>query len=129
MIQSMADEHASNGVAAAWPITGTIFSVAEVSRHGSAATPQPPSGSSAAPSVDHAATRMKRVKIFGVDTQASGQAVVLTLCPTRPAGAGGNAWVAVPRACGVADGLPGAAGFSAAGVGASEEKRVELRLL
>jgi hypothetical protein len=60
MIQSMADEHMSNGEAAAWPTTGMIFSVAEVSRHGSAATAQPPRGSSAAPSVNHATTRMKR---------------------------------------------------------------------
>jgi hypothetical protein len=56
-----------------------IFSVAEVSRHGSAATAQPPSGSSAAPSVNHAATRMKRSGFLEVDTRASpDQAVVLT---------------------------------------------------
>jgi hypothetical protein len=56
-----------------------IFSVAEVSRHGSAATAQPPSGSSAAPSVNHAATRMRRSEFLGVDTRASpDQAVVLT---------------------------------------------------
>ncbi|PQV45354.1 hypothetical protein B0G83_11782 [Paraburkholderia sp. BL21I4N1] len=82
----------SNGAAAAWPTTGTIFSVAEVSRHGSAATAQPPNGSSAAPSVNHATTRMKRSMILGVDTRASvRQAVVLTLCPTSPAGSEGNA--------------------------------------
>jgi hypothetical protein len=56
-----------------------IFSVAEVSRQGSAATAQPPSGNSTAPSASHTAARMKRARIFGVDTRASAdQAVVLT---------------------------------------------------
>jgi len=69
----------SNGVAAAWPTTGMIFSVADVSRHGSAATAQPSSGSNAAPSASHAAARTTRLQSFEVDTRASpDQAVVLT---------------------------------------------------
>lgn len=120
----------SNGVAAAWPTTGMIFSVADVSRHGSAATAQPPRGSSAAPSVNHAATRMKRSGMLEVDTRASvRQAVVLTLCPTSPDGSEGSASLTDSRACGVTGALFEVAGFSAAGVGASEEKRVEVRLL
>lgn len=51
----------SNGAAAAWPTTGMIFNVADVSRHGSAATAQPSSGSSAAPSASHAVARSKRL--------------------------------------------------------------------
>ncbi|MBK5167879.1 hypothetical protein KNO81_26380 [Paraburkholderia sediminicola] len=133
MIQSIADEHMSNGVAAAWPTTGMIFSVADVSRHGSAATAQPPSGSSAAPSVNHAATRMKPSGMLEVDTRAPvRQAVVLTRCPTSPDGSdGGDGGVSVADsgACGVAGELFEVAGFSAARMGASEEKRVELKLL
>jgi hypothetical protein len=129
----MADEHMSNGVAAAWPTTGMIFSVADVSRHGSAATAQPPSGSSAAPSVNHAATRIKRSGMLGVDTRASVcQAVVLTRLPTSPDGSdGGDGGVSLADSgsCGVAGELFGVAGFSAARVGASEEKRVEPRWL
>jgi len=123
----------SNGVAAAWPTTGMIFSVADVSRHGSAATAQPPSGSSAAPSVNHAATRIKRSGMLGVDTRASvRQAVVLTRLPTSPDGSdGGDGGVSLADSgsCGVAGELFGVAGFSAARVGASEEKRVEVRWL
>jgi hypothetical protein len=130
MVQSMADEHMSNGVAAAWPTTGMIFSVADVSRHGSAATAQPPSGSSAAPSVNHAATRMKQSGMLGVDTRASvRQAVVLTRCPTSPDGSDGGVSLADSGSCGVAGELFGVAGFSAARIGASEEKRVEVRWL
>ena len=126
----MADEHMSNGEAAAWPTTGMIFSVAEVSRHGSAATAQPPRGSSAAPSVNHATTRMKRRRILEVDTWASvRQAVVLTWCPTSPAGSDGCGWLPDSRVGAVAPGLLAAAGLSAGGVGAREEKRVEERLL
>jgi hypothetical protein len=130
MIQSMAEAHISNGVAAAWPTTGTIFSVAEVSRHGSAATAQPPSGSSTAASVNHATTRVRRSGILGVDTQASwDQAVVLTLCPTSPAGSEARALAALSCGCRVAPELLAAAGFSAAGMLASEGRRVELKLL
>ncbi|ALE56071.1 hypothetical protein AC233_16380 [Burkholderia sp. HB1] len=79
MFQSIADEQMSNGVAAAWPTTGMIFSVADVSRQGSAATAQPSSGNSAAPSASHAAARTRRPEIIDVDTRASvRQAVVLT---------------------------------------------------
>ncbi len=126
----------SNGVAAAWPTTGMIFSVADVSLHGSAATAQPPSGSSAAPSVNHAATRIKRSGMLGVDTRASvRQAVVLTRLPTSPDGSDGSddgdggVSLADSGSCGVAGELFGVAGFSAARIGASEEKRVEVRWL
>ncbi len=126
----------SNGVAAAWPTTGMIFSVADVSLHGSAATAQPPSGSSAVPSVNHAATRIKRSGMLGVDTRASvRQAVVLTRLPTSPDGSdggdGGDGGVSLADSgsCGVAGELFGVAGFSAARIGASEEKRVEVRWL
>jgi hypothetical protein len=130
MFQSIAEAHISNGVAAAWPTTGTIFSVAEVSRHGSAATAQPPSGSSAAPSVNHATTRRKRSKILGIDTQASwDQAVVLTVRPTSPVGGDGCARVALAWGCALAPALLTVAGFSLADVGATEGKLVELRLL
>jgi hypothetical protein len=82
----MAAAQASNGVAAAWPTTGKIFSVAEVSRQGSAATAQPLSGSSAAPVADHiathAATRRARLRKRDFGTTVSDapgrQAVVLT---------------------------------------------------
>jgi hypothetical protein len=121
MVQSIAEEHISNGVAAAWPTTGMIFSVAEVSRHGSAATAQPPSGSSAAPSVNHTAARTRRAKILGVDTQASwDQAVVLTLCPTTPVGGDGCARVALSCVCALAAGLLALAGLSLAVVDVSE---------
>lgn len=40
----MAAAHASNGTEAAWPTTGTIFSVAEATRQGNAPTAQPSSG-------------------------------------------------------------------------------------
>jgi hypothetical protein len=81
----MAAAQASNGVAAAWPTTGKIFSVAEVSRHGSAATAHPLSGSSAAPVADHIArhvtARAARLKKRDFGTACSGasrrQAVVL----------------------------------------------------
>jgi hypothetical protein len=69
---------------------------------------------------------MERSNIFGVDTRASvRQAVVLTVCPTSPAGIDGDTGVADSRACGVAGWLLGAEGFSAAGVGASEGRWVE----
>jgi hypothetical protein len=134
MIQSMADEHMSNGVAAACPTIGMIFSVADVNRHGSAATAQPPSGSSAAPSVNHAKARMRRSAILEVDTEASDrQAVVLTWCPTSPTGSDGCALLAGSLAGIVAPELFEAAGFPAdaagAGAGAKEEKRVDVRWL
>jgi len=37
----MMSAQASVGAAAIWPTTGTIFSAAEVTRHGAAANPQP----------------------------------------------------------------------------------------
>ncbi|MEC5161931.1 hypothetical protein [Janthinobacterium sp. CG_S6] len=40
--QSITAAQASVGSAAAWPTSGTIFSTAEVTRHGAATTPQPP---------------------------------------------------------------------------------------
>ena len=70
MAQSIADAHALNGVAAACPTTGMISSVAAVSRHGSAATPQPSSGSSVAPSASQLAARTHRLKTARVDTGA-----------------------------------------------------------
>jgi hypothetical protein len=82
----MAAEHASNGVAAAWPTTGKIFSVADVNRHGSAATAHPLSGNSDAPATDHiarhAAARRARLRTRDFGTAYSDalrrQAVVLT---------------------------------------------------
>jgi hypothetical protein len=136
MIQSRADEHASNGVATVWPTTGSIFNVAEVSRHGSAATPQPLSGSSAAPSVNHAATRNERTMkvrfeeiegVEGMDTRTSKrQAVVSTLWPSMPLGNDGNGvdGSALSRACsaGAAADTLDAAGLVAGGVGDSAAK-------
>jgi hypothetical protein len=73
---------------------------------------------------------MKRSGMLGVDTRASiRQAVVLTLCPTSPVGSEGIASVADSRSCGATDGVFEGVGFSTGRVGASEEKRVELRLL
>lgn len=70
MIQSSADAQALNGVAAACPTIGTISSVAAVSRHGSAAMPQPPMGRSAAPSASQLAARKHRLKTRKIDTGA-----------------------------------------------------------
>lgn len=59
----MAEEQASNGVAAVCPTTGIIFSVADATRHGSAATPQPPSGNTIAHSSEPAASRTLRTTL------------------------------------------------------------------
>jgi hypothetical protein len=68
--------------------------------------------------------------ILRVDTRASlSQAVVLTWCPTSPPGADGCPVVADSRVCAVPLDLPEAAGFGAAWVGASGEKRVQLTVL
>ncbi|SFJ91824.1 hypothetical protein SAMN05192543_11379 [Paraburkholderia megapolitana] len=64
----MADEHASNGVAAACPTTGMIFSVADAARHGNAARPQPLSGSNAAHTADHAVTRATHRRVVDLVT-------------------------------------------------------------
>ena len=75
----MADEHASNGVAAACPTTGTIFSVADAARHGSAARPQPLSGNSAAHTADHAVARATHLRVVELVT-------FVTQCPASRGG-------------------------------------------
>ncbi|KKB64669.1 hypothetical protein WM40_04475 [Robbsia andropogonis] len=55
--QSMAAAQPSNGVATAWPIPGTIFTVAATARHGNASRPHPPSWDSAAATNTHSTAR------------------------------------------------------------------------
>jgi len=55
--QSIASAHVSNGAAAAWPTPGTILSVADARRHGSAATAQPSIGNMTTLATRHATSR------------------------------------------------------------------------
>src|ERR1700733_6970434 len=55
--QSIASAHVSNGAAAAWPTPGTILSVADTRRHGSAATAQPSIGNMTTLATRHATNR------------------------------------------------------------------------
>jgi hypothetical protein len=55
--QSIAAAHVSNGAAAALPTPGTILTVADTNRHGSAANPQPSIGNTTAPAIRHATSR------------------------------------------------------------------------
>ncbi|MBB5412348.1 hypothetical protein OKW40_003024 [Paraburkholderia sp. RAU6.4a] len=133
MIQSIAEAHMSKGVAAAWPTTGSTFRVAAVTRHGSAAAPQPPSGNSSAPATSHATARRRCSVVLDNGTRTSPiHAVVLSRWPMSPVPGAGSAGFPSPALCCDFAAAPvefELADFSVAGLFASEEKGVELSVL